>query len=540
MTVENTISKTGKQIMGAKTYDFSFDILLKDPTTEAAEKAIKCTVSDGTTEKTLIYGRDYSVSLNSNRKGGRVTVVDPKNSSWTIVIYRSYDATQEADYNDFDGLTAERFEQCLDKVTMVLQDHQEQLDRTVKVSKFSTTDPKEVTAQVERIYSSIENVDAVANNAANINTVVGNLGDIQTTVKNLGAILDAPEQAAAAANSSQQSKVWDEGTDTQVQALGGTHSAKVWAGIAAQAASGATFGVKVETIALSDWVFDSALGLYKIIYNDALVVLGVYKGGQLVNINIGYSASGATLYSDEPFAGTLMKADSTELSIHELVEQAQTYANNAASNALIAVQKASEVENNASIVVQKSSEVESNTLTTVQKAQIATIKASESSTSEINANNSATIAHTQATNAQNWASQTDGKINNIDYSAKAWAIGGIGTENNNAKYWAERSAQGQIQADWIQKDVSQKDYIKNKPIVPNKYVFSNPLLEPVNGRIIWTINNAFETSNIVTNVRNSLGEQIIADITITNNTIIIEIPATSTVLENTFILTIYE
>lgn len=179
MTVENTISKTGKQVMGAKTYDFSFDVLLKDPNEEGAKKAIKCSVSDGENEKSLVYGKDYSVVLNANRKGGRVTVVDPKDASWTIVVYRSYNETQESDYNDFDGFPAETLEGGLDKVTMILQDHQEQLDRCPKVNKTSDVDPQKLVMEVERIYDSIDNVDTAANN--------------------MPAILDAPNQANAAA-----------------------------------------------------------------------------------------------------------------------------------------------------------------------------------------------------------------------------------------------------------------------------------------------------------------------------------------------------
>ena len=162
MTVENTISKTGKQVMGAKTYDFSFDDLLKDPTDEAAKKAIKCSISDGTTETGLIYGRDYSVALNANRKGGTVTVVDPKDAGWTIVIYRSYDATQAADYNDFDGLPAETLEQCLDKVTMILQQHQEQLDRTVKVTITDNQTPQEL---LNEVYSKLDSATEIADEA---------------------------------------------------------------------------------------------------------------------------------------------------------------------------------------------------------------------------------------------------------------------------------------------------------------------------------------------------------------------------------------
>ena len=42
--------------------------------------------------------------------------------------------------------------------------------------------------------------------------------------------------------------------------------------------------------------------------------------------------------------------------------------------------------------------------------------------------------------ARDWATKTDGLVNEEDYSSKAWAIGGTGTETNNSKYWAEQSA----------------------------------------------------------------------------------------------------
>lgn len=42
--------------------------------------------------------------------------------------------------------------------------------------------------------------------------------------------------------------------------------------------------------------------------------------------------------------------------------------------------------------------------------------------------------------ARDWAIKTDGLVDEEDYSSKAWAIGGQGTETNNAKYYAEQAA----------------------------------------------------------------------------------------------------
>ena len=150
MTVENTISKTSKQIMGASTYNFSFDVLLKDPTEEIAKRSVKVAISDGMTETVLTYGKDYTVKLNADRKGGTVTLTDPKNSNYSLVIYRQYDATQGSDYNDFDSFPAEPLEQGLDKLTMLIQELKEQISRTVKVGLISGVDPSVLVQHVER------------------------------------------------------------------------------------------------------------------------------------------------------------------------------------------------------------------------------------------------------------------------------------------------------------------------------------------------------------------------------------------------------
>lgn len=54
------------------------------------------------------------------------------------------------------------------------------------------------------------------------------------------------------------------------------------------------------------------------------------------------------------------------------------------------------------------------------------------------------IAEEYVDKARDWAIKTDGMVtdedgNEEDYSSKAWAIGGQGTETNNSKYWAQRS-----------------------------------------------------------------------------------------------------
>ena len=276
MTVENSVSKTPKLVMGAKTYDFNFDVLLEDPTAEEAKRAIKCSISNGTEETELIYGTDYTVTLNSDKKGGVITVTDTKNSDWHIVIYRQYNMTQGVDLNDYNEFPAETIERAFDKQTMLIQELKEIAERSVKVTPANNQTPEEL---LDEVYSKLDSATEVATNAIAAATLAttaaesatkavedanqqvaevtkyiddkkveidGIVVDAQNSVD--GAITQAVEDVKQAAEEITQetiqnevgqyvnmakvhadnSKIWTEGTDAQVQGLGGTHSSKTW------------------------------------------------------------------------------------------------------------------------------------------------------------------------------------------------------------------------------------------------------------------------------------------------------------------------
>ena len=292
MTVENTNSKQIAQQMGTLSeYPFSLTVLLTDPTEEDAKKAIKAKVkqADGV-EIDLIYGTDYSVSLNTDRSGGFVTVTDKRTSDDYITIYREYEETQEADYQDFNAAPAETYEQCFDKLTMICQQQQEEIDRSVKVNMTSETTPEDIVYEINRVYESIDNVDIVAGDKAAIDTVVENITDINNCADNMQAIIDAPNQAGAAASSASlalqsenNSRIWAEGTDEQVADLGGTHSSKGWAQYAESVVTGDYFLNKSQ---ITNCLLEVPQRV-KVELNDGAVTL---KAGSVVIVPYGTSA----------------------------------------------------------------------------------------------------------------------------------------------------------------------------------------------------------------------------------------------------------
>lgn len=277
MTVENKTNKTAKQVMGSLTYDFSFNCLLTDPTEELAKQAIKVSVSDGSNETQLTYGTDYTVSLNADGLGGTITVVDPKDSTYSLVISREYDEKQGSDYNDFNSMPAETLEKNFDKLTMITQQLKEQIDRTVKVAITSDIDPETLVNQVERIHGSIDNVDTVADNLSAVNTVSGSIANVNAVGSNIsnvvavdgnktninavnanktnidtvaGSISSVNAVAAdlanidAASGNATQAAAWAKGTDVEVGVyVSGEHSAKTYAANAKTSAQQAALAV---------------------------------------------------------------------------------------------------------------------------------------------------------------------------------------------------------------------------------------------------------------------------------------------------------
>ena len=108
----------------ATTYSFDFPAIEKTD--------IEVFVYDLNNNKTeLTYGTDYSVTLNSDNSGGNVTLTNPANKDYTILIYREVPYTQETVYTENSPFPAKSHENALDKLTLLAQQLYEKFKRTL-------------------------------------------------------------------------------------------------------------------------------------------------------------------------------------------------------------------------------------------------------------------------------------------------------------------------------------------------------------------------------------------------------------------------
>jgi hypothetical protein len=110
-------------------------------------------------ETTLTLTTNYSVTGAGVLSGGTVTLLVAPLSGETLVIARNAPLTQIIDYQTNDPFPAETHEQALDKLTMLVQQLQEQLDRAVKVAITDTTNP-------DALVTSVANSAASASSSA--------------------------------------------------------------------------------------------------------------------------------------------------------------------------------------------------------------------------------------------------------------------------------------------------------------------------------------------------------------------------------------
>lgn len=122
MSLSSETNKTIFNCTGGTTYDTDFKIF------EDTEAEIVRIDSDGV-ETILTYTTSYSISLITD-SGFRVTTVETY-SDGQLVARRSMPKTQDADWERNGDFSTDVLEEQLDKVIMMIQEHEEKLDRSI-------------------------------------------------------------------------------------------------------------------------------------------------------------------------------------------------------------------------------------------------------------------------------------------------------------------------------------------------------------------------------------------------------------------------
>ena len=97
------------------------------------------------TETVQTRTTDYSVSGVGNAGGGTITFVSAPAATETVVLIRAIPLTQTTDYTPNDPFPAVTHEDALDKLTLMAQDTQEEVDRSIKLSRTNTMTSTEFT-----------------------------------------------------------------------------------------------------------------------------------------------------------------------------------------------------------------------------------------------------------------------------------------------------------------------------------------------------------------------------------------------------------
>lgn len=140
MTVSSTTTKNSYSGNGSLTvFAYGFKIFDEDD--------IEVILRNDTTGTETVQSitTNYSVSNVGNANGGNVTFATAPASGITIVLRRASPLTQTTDYTPNDPFPAESHEDALDKLTFISQQLQEELGRSIKLSRTNTMTSTEFT-----------------------------------------------------------------------------------------------------------------------------------------------------------------------------------------------------------------------------------------------------------------------------------------------------------------------------------------------------------------------------------------------------------
>jgi len=135
------------------------------------------TIADGT-ETTLTLTTHYTVSDAGEAAGGNVTTVSTYSSAYKLILRRGLDYTQETDYVANDPFPAESHETALDKLTMLVQQLKEVVDRAIVQDSAQSSTTQFPAASASKVIGWNADGDALENKVASSAISVGTSGQV--------------------------------------------------------------------------------------------------------------------------------------------------------------------------------------------------------------------------------------------------------------------------------------------------------------------------------------------------------------------------
>ena len=323
------------------------------------------------TETIKTLGTDYTVSGAGNPAGGSVVFGTAPASGQTVVIVRNVPLTQQTDYQANDPFPAESHEEALDKLTMLTQQLQDALTRSIKLSATNTMSSTEFTVGAADRANKILAFDSAGEIAVTqeIGTYRGNWAS-GTAYQQRDIIKDTSNNniyICLVAHTSSGSQPISSNADVAKWAL--------IVDAAAAASSAAAAAASAAAAALSETAAELA-----------------ETNAETAETNA-ETAQAAAETAQAAAEAAQAAAETAETNAETAETNAETAATNAASSASAASTSASNAASSASAASTSASNAASS-------ASAASTSASNAATSATNAANSATAAANSATAAQ--------------------------------------------------------------------------------------------------------------------------------------------
>ena len=389
-TVKNSYSGDGS----TTTFNYTFKIF--------ADSDLQVIIRSSTaTETVKTITTHYTVTGAGSASGGTVVFTSGNipASGETVVLRRAVPQTQAIDYIANDPFPAESHEEGLDRATMTLQQVQEELDRSIKLSRTNTMTSTEFAVGATDRANKILAFDSSGEISVTqeLGTFVGNWS-AGTDYNARDLVKDTSTNnifICTTSHTSSGSQPLTTNTDSAkwsllVDAASATTSASAAASSATAAASSATAAASSATAAASSETNAASSA-----------TTATTKASEAST-----SASNAST-SETNAASSATSAASSATTATTKASEASTSATNAASSATSAA-------SSATTATTKASEAATSATNAASSATTATTKASEAATSATNAATSATAADTAKTAAQAAQTAAEAAADNFD------------------------------------------------------------------------------------------------------------------------------